>query len=161
SDSEVGIYGVCQTAATFLQLILLGHNAILGPEFAALHTRGDRESIVRLAKNATRRMTLEALPIFLTFVIVPAFVLKLFGGAFQSGGDCLRILSTGQLVNVATGSVGLLLVMSGHERAFRDSVVWALACNIGLNLLLAPRYGISGAAIATAAGVILQNVIAS
>lgn len=161
TDSEVGIYGVCQAAAMFLQLILLGHNAILGPEFAALHTRGDRAAIETLARSATKRMTLEALPIFLAFVILPIPVLHLFGGDFEAGDNCLRILAVGQLVNVATGSVGLLLVMSGHERAFRNSVVWALVCNVVLNVVLAPRFGIEGAAIATALGVILQNVIAA
>ncbi len=160
ADTEVGVYGICQSASLFLQLILLGHNALLGPEFAALHTRGDHASISVLARRATRRMTLEALPIFLLFVIAPEFVLRLFGPEFESGVACLRILAIGQLVNVATGSVGLLLVMSGHERAFRDAVIAALAINLVLNGVLAPRYGIEGAAIATATGVIVQNVAA-
>jgi O-antigen/teichoic acid export membrane protein len=161
SDAEVGIYGACHSASLFLQLILLGHNALLGPEFAALNARGDKEAMRQLARRATRRMTLEALPVYLLFVIAPLAVLRLFGAEFETGATCLRILATGQLVNVATGSVGLLLVMSGHERAFRNVVVAALALNIVLNAILAPRFGIEGAAIATAAGVILQNVAAA
>jgi O-antigen/teichoic acid export membrane protein len=160
TDAEVGVYGVCHSVSLFLQLILLGHNALLGPEFAALHARGDTRGIHELARRATRRMTLEALPVFLLCVVAPGWVLGFFGDAFESGATCLRILAVGQLVNVATGSVGLLLVMSGHERSFRNVVFAALLVNVTANAILAPRYGIEGAAIATAAGVILQNVAA-
>lgn len=161
SDVEVGVYGVCHSASLFLQLILLGHNALLGPEFAALNARGDPAGIADLARRATRRMTLEALPVFLLFVFAPIAVLRLFGSEFETGATCLRILAVGQLVNVATGSVGLLLVMSGFERTFRDVVVLALIVNVAANAWLAPRYGIEGAALATSVGVIVQNLAAA
>jgi O-antigen/teichoic acid export membrane protein len=160
SDAEVGVYGVCHSASLFLQLILLGHNAILGPEFAARNARGDTSGVRELARRATRRMTLEALPVFLLFVLAPVFVLRGFGAEFEVGATCLRVLAVGQLVNVATGSVGLLLVMAGHERTFRNVVVLALIVNVAANAVLAPRFGIEGAAISTAAGVVVQNLAA-
>lgn len=160
SDAEVGVYGVCHSASLFLQLILLGHNAILGPEFAARNARGDTSGVRELARRATRRMTLEALPVFLLFVLAPVFVLRGFGAEFEVGATCLRVLAVGQLVNVATGSVGLLLVMAGHERTFRNVVVLALIVNVAANAVLAPRFGIEGAALSTAAGVVVQNLAA-
>jgi O-antigen/teichoic acid export membrane protein len=59
-------------------------------------------------------------------------------------------LLAGQFVNVATGGVGFVLIMVG--RTGWDLVVYAvsLAINLGLAFVLAPRYGIEGAAVANA-----------
>lgn len=159
--AEVGVFNVAQSCAQFLLLILLGHNAYLGPEFSAKHMRGEKEQIRVLACRATRRMTLEALPLWIAFTFFPAFVLRQFGNEFLTGQFCLAILAAGQLVNVATGSIGLLLVMSGHEKAFRTAVAFALFTGVTLNILLAPRFGLIGAASATAAGIVVQNIVAA
>jgi O-antigen/teichoic acid export membrane protein len=63
----------------------------------------------------------------------------------------LLILAVGQFVNIATGSVGFVLIMVG--RTGWDLVVYAasLVMNLGLAFWLCPKYGMEGAAIANAA----------
>jgi len=48
--------------------------------------------------------------------LFPVFVLNFFGEEFVAAAPLLVVLSLGQLINVATGSVGFLLLMSGHEK---------------------------------------------
>ena len=71
----------------------------------------------------------------------------------------LRILAFGQLINVATGSVGYLLSMTGHERLLRNTVLIAAVVSLGGGLTLIPAFGLTGAALATATGLAVQNLL--
>jgi O-antigen/teichoic acid export membrane protein len=54
-----------------------------------------------------------------------------------------------------------LLNMTGHERP-AQRIVWVAALvNLGLNLWAIPRFGIEGAAVATALSMALWNVAAA
>jgi O-antigen/teichoic acid export membrane protein len=90
------------------------------------------------------------LPVFLILLVVPGPALRIFGVEFSGGETALLILLTGQFVNIATGSVGFVLIMVG--RTGWDLVVYAgsLALNLGLAFWLCPRYGMEGAAVANA-----------
>ena len=55
----------------------------------------------------------------------------------------------------------MLLNMTGHERDTALVVGMSAVANIALNLLLIPRLGLEGAAIATALGTLAWNVLLS
>jgi O-antigen/teichoic acid export membrane protein len=67
------------------------------------------------------------------------------------------VLTVGQLVNAITGPCGLMLVMSGRPGIQMVGNAATLALNLGLNLYLIPRYGVTGAAIAWAASMVFIN----
>ena len=69
-------------------------------------------------------------------------------------------MAVGQFINVATGTVFDILVMSGHERDFRRVTLFSGPLTIILCLTLIPTYGVTGAAIAKAIGLSVQNVFA-
>ncbi|MEA3643989.1 MAG: polysaccharide biosynthesis C-terminal domain-containing protein [Lamprobacter sp.] len=71
----------------------------------------------------------------------------------------LRILALEQLVNVATGSVGYLLSMTGHERLLRNNVLAAAVVALDGALVLIPAFGLIGTAVATATGIAIQNLL--
>jgi O-antigen/teichoic acid export membrane protein len=84
-----------------------------------------------------------------------------FGEAFEAGATCLVWLAAGQAVNALCGPVMYLLNMTGHERP-AQRIVWAAALvNLALNLWAIPRFGIAGAAVATALSMALWNVAAA
>lgn len=84
--------------------------------------------------------------------------LSFFGSEFTSGSTALSILVFGQLVNAAAGSVGLLLVMTAHEREAAIGMGVGLSLNVLLNTLLIPLWGIEGAAGASATSMIVWNL---
>jgi O-antigen/teichoic acid export membrane protein len=53
----------------------------------------------------------------------------------------------------------MLLVMAGRTTANLMNVLIALAANLSLNLILIPRWGIIGAAVAWAASIVLSNIL--
>ena len=83
----------------------------------------------------------------------------LFGQEFVSGSPALIILSGAQLVNAAAGSVGLTLMMTGHERSTAYGLFVSAVVNVVLNAVLIPQFGVVGAAVATATSTILWNVL--
>jgi len=159
SSSEVGIFGVANRVATLTSLVLIAVNSIAAPKFAAFHHQGDRKNLGETARHAARLTTLLAAPVLLFFVIVPEWILQLFGNEFAQGGLILAILAIGEFVNVATGSVGYLLAMSGHDRLLWGSTILSASVNVVLCLALIPIYGAIGAAIAAATSVVVGNLV--
>jgi O-antigen/teichoic acid export membrane protein len=92
-------------------------------------------------------------------MVVPGPVLQMFGSKFQTGDSALRILLIGQVVNVSVGAVGFVLIMVG--RTGWDLVVYAgaVALDFVLALVLAPRFGIEGAAAAQALTLVVSNAL--
>ena len=148
SDAEVGIYSAALRAGQLMVLFLTSVSLMFSPFVADLHARGERDRLDKLFKSLTRWTLAATLPAFLLLAIAPGSVLRVFGSDFAGGEDALLILLAGQLVNVATGSVGFVLIMVG--RTGWDLVVYgaSLVLNLGLAFALCPRYGMAGAAVA-------------
>jgi O-antigen/teichoic acid export membrane protein len=157
-EAEVGIFAVAYRTATLTSFVLVAVNAAAGPRFAALVARGDRRSLARTARRTALATGVCALPLIAVAWTAPGWVMSLFGAEFAAHGRVLAILATGQLVNVLTGSVGALLLMSGHERALRGNLVGATALSLALHAWLVPSYGPEGAAWASAASLAALNV---
>lgn len=86
-------------------------------------------------------------------------VMGIFGSDFVAGAWPLRLLLLGVLVNVSTGAMGELLVMTGNEKLTRDLNVMGALSIVVLCLLLIPPYGDVGAAIAVGAGYTFLNLV--
>lgn len=158
--SEVGVYGVALRTAMLTSFILIAVNSVAAPKFAALFRQGDMRNLEAVARNSTRLMVAAALPALLVLILAPSLVLSVFGEGFRAGAAALSILAVGQFINVATGPVGYLLTMSGHERVLRNINVGGAALNVSLNLLLIPQLGMNGAAIATSVSWAMINLTA-
>lgn len=158
SDSDVGIFYIAQRTSFLIVFILGAVNSIAAPKFAALYKQGDIKSLESTARYSTRIMILLMSPIFLLLVFAPRWVLSLFGSEFEEGATALVVLSMGQFINVATGPVGYLLIMSGYEKLMRNINIIFAIINIILSILLIPRFGILGAALATALTIASMNI---
>jgi O-antigen/teichoic acid export membrane protein len=150
TDTEVGVYSAALRAGQVLMLFLTSVSLMFSPFVADLHNRGETQRLDRLFKALTRWTLAATIPAFLVLVVAPSEVLRLFGSEFAGGRTALLILLAGQFVNVATGSVGFVLIMVG--RTGWDLIVYAgsLVLDLALALWLCPRYGIEGAAVANA-----------
>ena len=159
STTDVSIYTVAAKLALLTTFVMTGIESIVAPRFSGMLARGEHGALRTLAIRATSLATGAALPIIAILVAAGPWVLRAFGPAFPDGAAALAILACGQLVNVMTGSVGYLLIMSGRERDLRNNVLVAAVSNVVLNLCLIPALGISGAAIATATSIVVMNLL--
>ncbi len=132
----------------------------LGPVVSSLYTAGELQRLQRIVTISARVVLLGSLPVALSMIIFSRWILlTVFGADFVSGATALAILSAAQIINAGMGSVGLLLVMTGHERDTATGVGIAAVMNVALNALLIPVWGIEGAAIATAISVATWNIL--
>ena len=155
---EVGIYRVVVQGGTLVVFGLQAVNMVVAPQFARLHSLGDKASLQRVATLSARAGLAIALPVALAFILFGEAILGwIFGPAFAAGAIALAIIAVGQLVNAGFGSVGYLLNMTGHERDTALGVAIAAGCNIILNLILIPPLGMNGAALATALTLVIWN----
>ena len=69
------------------------------------------------------------------------------------------IISLATLVNMATGPVTTILVMAGRSSWNLGNAAVSVTLNVALNVVLVPRYGITGAAIAWAVSIVVQNLL--
>ncbi|MFN2525148.1 MAG: oligosaccharide flippase family protein [Actinomycetota bacterium] len=149
-DVEVGVYAAVLRAGQIVVLFLTSVSLMFSPFVADLYNRREIERLDGLFKTLTRWTVAATLPAILLLLIVPGPALRVFGNVFSEGQAALLIVLVGQVINIATGSVGFVLIMVG--RTGWDLIVYAgsLALNLGLAFWLCPRYGIEGAAIANA-----------
>lgn len=156
---QVGIYGISLRIALLATFVLGAINIVAAPQFAALYAEGNSDALKRLAQQSAFWTLVVAAPAILVLVSVPDLILQLFGPQFKDGAWPLRILALGQFVNLATGSVGTLLLMTGHEKLMRNNVAFSAALNLLGNLILVPSYGAVGAAASTAFALAFMNVV--
>ncbi len=157
---QIAQLAVAQRTALLTSFVLMAVNLVVAPRFAAMHKQGDMAGVQRIAITSTRLMLLAAAPLVAIMLIFPAKLMLLFGEDFVAGAHLLQILAIGQLINVATGSVGYLLMMTGHEKDMRNSLLLVAPCSVLLSFLLIPSYGATGAAFATALAIASQNLFA-
>lgn len=161
SAEDVGVYGVAMRTASLTSFVLTAVNSVVAPKFAVMYAQSNLKGLESLAQNSAKLMAALALPLFLLFVLFPGWVMRVFGDEFAQGALVLAILAAGQFINVATGSVGYLLMMTGREKLMQYNIIGAALLNLVLNLLLIPSFGITGAAAATAVTLAGMNVVAA
>lgn len=160
TSQDIGAFSAAYRLAMLTSLLLVAVNSISSPMFASLYQQKKLSELENVAKTTSTLLTIVATPIFVFMLLFSEFLMGIFGPEFIQGSQALMILAVGQYINLITGSVGYLLVMSGHEKLMRNNlIVNALFC-LALNVVLIPKYGALGAAIATAATVSMQNIIA-
>ena len=148
--ADVGVYSAALRAGQIAMLFLTSVNLMFGPYVADLYNRGERARLDALYKTLTRWIVGATLPVFLLIAVAPGSVMQIFGAEFARGETALLVLLGGQLVNIATGSAGFILIMVG--RTGWDLIVYAgsLVLDVALALWLCSRFGIEGAALANA-----------
>lgn len=157
SEADVGIYDTAFKLSTLSAILLLSINAIQAPVYAELYARGEHKKLQRSVFTSTRMLFYASFPVTLILCVFPAPILGTFGPAFREAAPALIILSLGNFVNSITGSIGILLQMSGRQKQYNRIILTAAAGSILLNFILIPRMGILGAAVSSAAAKIFQN----
>lgn len=159
SASDVGIFNIALKISLLMTLVLTAVNVIAATKIAELYGKNKIEALDVLIGKLTALCTVCALPIAALLIAFPEIFLGFFGKGFVAGSVALVILVLGQFVNVAVGSTGYVLAMTGHEKALALNVVGSLVFNIVIGFMLIPTYGIVGASISASLTLAISNII--
>jgi O-antigen/teichoic acid export membrane protein len=157
--TELDAYAAAARISQVLLLFLTSVSLVLSPFAADLHARGERARLEELFSRSTRWALAATLPLLIVLFVGADDVLQAFSGRFEAGEGALRILLLGQLANVATGSVGFILIMTGFTGLDLLDNLLGVVVLAALAATLTAAFGIEGTAIAAAASIAALNAV--
>lgn len=151
------------TAATrFLVAGQLGNAAIsmaAQPQLTKLFAVGDRAGANTVYQATTGWLILLTWPLYLLAAIFGPEVLAVFGQTYHTGSTVMLILALAMLVATGCGQVDTVLITTGRSSWSLANGLLAMTVNVGVDLALIPRFGITGAAIGWAAAIGITNLV--
>lgn len=158
--ADVAAFRVVAPAAALNLLVMTSFTLLYTPLAARMFARDDREGINRLYWQTAIWIAVLSFPIFaLTFSLAGPVTVTLFGSRYADSATYLALLSLAYYFSAALGFNGLTLKVFGRLRYIVSINVTAALVNVGINILLIPRYGPLGAAIGTAATIVAHNIL--
>jgi O-antigen/teichoic acid export membrane protein len=155
----VGQYAAAIRYSAFIALPLQSLNVIFAPSIAEMHHKGEKEKLAVMFKVVTNWTIIFSLPICLVAILFSRPLLGISGDSFLDAWPLLVVLSVGNMVNAGTGSVGYILLMTGHQKLSFINSLTAVIVNVVLGIILTPPYGAIGTAIATGLALAVVNLM--
>src|SRR5262249_16113047 len=91
-----------------------------------------------------------SLPLFLVILLASRQLIQaVYGADYLPAAAPMVVLVLAQLVNAGTGSTGLMLIMTHHQRHWLVITAILMIGRIAFNCVMIPGWGLLGAAFAT------------
>lgn len=159
SETEIGYYAIAVKVAYLTSFVLAAINSIAGPKFSELFHSNKIDELFYVAQKSAKLVFFTTTPLLVGFILLGKPLLKFtFGSEFGVAYIALVILVVGQFVNSISGSTGMFLNMTGNQIKNQNIMITTAVINIGLNLLLIPKLGFYGAAIAATVSLCFWNI---
>ncbi len=149
--SAFAVYSAAHKAPFALEFIAAAFAASLLPAMSNYYLRA-RDELRRVFHHALRYLLLISVPLAIgIFVLAQPLIVKLFGRSFTEAITPLRIMIVALPFIFLNFPVGSFLIATNRQIWNTINLGVAVVINISLNLLLQPRLGVNGAAIAVLA----------
>lgn len=158
SARYAGLFAASWRLASFVPFAFVGLSTMAAPLIASAHDRGASDELFRISALVARIGFAFAAAVTIALLLAGRWLLSLFGPDFTEAYPVLATLLFGGLVNAFTGIVGYLMILTGREKQSLAIFAGALVLSIVLNLLLIPRCGAVGAAVASSSATIAWNL---
>ena len=160
-SSAVGLYGAAYKPVTVLLAMPLTYFVGLFPTLARTYTE-DRAAFGLMVTRSFRLTSIFAVPIGVggVFLAGPAIDL-LFGADYSNSVQVFQILCWSGSLVILRGTYRQSLNAAGRATLDLRCAGASAGLNVALNLLLIPRYGILGAAVATVVAEMLWFTLAA
>lgn len=149
TDHDVGIYSVVLKVAGLTSFVLMSINTFAAPKFSELYHEGKKEDLIFVAQQFSKILLITSLLIGSIFILFGNYILLYFGTEFTKGYYPLIIIVISWIFHAWAGPIAVMMNMIGLHKQLQYIVFLAAATNVILNLLLIPKYGITGSATAT------------
>ena len=156
---QVGLYTVAARIALLASFFLQVTNASVNPKIASLYETGKTKELEKMAQSVTKGLGIIGFFLLIIFIFLGKTILSIWGAEFMTGYWILLVLGFAQFINITTGAVGGLLIMTGHEKYHRNISIVMLVIGLILYIPFVYFYGAIGAAIVTATIIVSENIL--
>ncbi|WP_018653353.1 polysaccharide biosynthesis C-terminal domain-containing protein [Actinomadura flavalba] len=161
SPREAAIYTAATRFIVISQLATQAVQNVMQPAVSRLMALSDRAGAQKIfAVSAAWNLAL-CWPVHLAIAVGAPVYVASFGSGYAGSGEVVTVvLALAMLVATATGARDVMLLMAGRSGLSLANQSAALAVNLALNVALIPVFGIAGAALARAAGLLVRTGLA-
>ncbi len=158
--SDVGIFGICWTFSFLALFVSTALCNTLYVKVSRWNASGDRDTISTSLSRATTYAIIFALPILAGGIILGERLLYyLYGASFAVGATALVIIIAARVIQSLYQLYSNYLMATDHVQMAFYGVGTGITINIVLSIMLVPVLGLTGAALASLANVIISTII--
>lgn len=162
NTAAVGIYNGIYPLAMIPIFVLTSFSYVFLPVISELHADNRIGDMTNLYQLVTKWVFFGTLPLLVPLAVFPRTVIGItFGKEYISGAVALSILAIGYAFSSLLGPNSEALTSVGSSRVILYVNFAAAVVNFVANVLLIPRYGLVGAATATAVSYFVMNILFS
>lgn len=159
SIESVAIFDIATRGAALVSFTLDALNSAIAPYISSAYESHNIIKLQQIIKKTSRIIFVAALPIIFIFIFGGSnFVGNIFGINYMTAYIPLIIMAIGQLISSTTGSVGLVLSMTGHQKYFTNNNIIMTILNVILCIPFVIMWDVIGAAILFSLILIIQNI---
>lgn len=155
--SEIAIYFAATKVIALVAFIYFSVTVAVAHKFAQYNATGDRNAIAGFLAESIRWTFWPSLAATIVVLALGEPILGLFGAEYVQGYPLLAILAIGHLARAAVGPVERLLNMLGEQKVCAMVYAGACALNLMACLVLIPRFGVAGAAMAISLTLVAES----
>jgi O-antigen/teichoic acid export membrane protein len=153
---DVAVYYAATKTLAIVAFVYFSVSAATAHRFSEYHVSGARERLETFIGDAVRWTFWPSLIITACFLLAGKPLLNLFGAGFDHGYPWMFVLAIGLVARASVGPAERLLNMVGEQRVCAGIYATAFAVNLVLCLVLIPRIGPMGAAIAITGAMVAE-----
>lgn len=158
--SAVGVYNAAYPTAQLLKVIPNSLGQMLFPQVSEKYGEGEKEKSKLLASTALKWTFVTSFPAVILMVLFSNQIIGLlFGETFSSGAQAMAILGSAYFIQSMSSHTGSYIKSEDETKISFYNSIGAAILNIILNVYMIPRYGTTGAALATSISMTIMAIV--
>ncbi|MFD1588587.1 oligosaccharide flippase family protein [Halorientalis brevis] len=161
-DAATGIYGVAYAAVSFMGVFSTAFNFLATPIASRLENDAAVDDAMEMFRAVVRWLIVASVCALVPLgVFATDFIVNIYGSKYADGGIVLTVLAVGFAAKNVLSINNSILEAVGRSKILSFNSALAAVTNLALNVVLIPRFGIIGAALATTASFLLRDGLAA
>lgn len=149
SDTEVGLYSTASALAFGVVFIAGNFQQAVFPALTKLYMN-EKDRLGHVYRESFKYLGMLGMPLAVGLcVLAPRIIMLVYGERYLEAAPAMQVLTGAMLFMFVNGLMGYMLIAVDGQKIFMKIVAAGALLNVVLNIILIPRYGITGAAVAT------------
>ncbi len=159
TPDQIAIYFAAARTIALIAFVHFSVTAAVTPKFTTLYAKGDMVGLRKFLKQTRKWTFLPSLFGGIVLLILGKPILWLFGPEFTAGYPVMFALVIGFLARSFVGPLQGLMIATGRQNTAALAMGSVVLVNIAFNLVLIPKFGLVGAAAATAIAFSVESIL--